>query len=256
MDEKSSSDRSRVANKLSPQKLAANQANAQRSTGPRTADGKARSRLNSLKHGLLASEAVNRTVDGDAARDQFEALVDSYADHLRPEGPIEDSLVEKIALADWRLKRLLRSETRSVYHEQVDQARSYAHFAEQYGGALGLKHPDIKAMHDAKIDGLTMPAKTEGALLLRYEAAANRDFYRALNELKKLQKERKAAEAEEAAATESEPGETSEDPPEDVSSELEKENYQTNPPNREMKPSEGVATRTNGEDPGGGAASG
>ena len=36
---------------LSDRELAARRANAQRSTGPRTAHGKARSRLNALKHG-------------------------------------------------------------------------------------------------------------------------------------------------------------------------------------------------------------
>ncbi len=36
---------------LSERELAARRANAQRSTGPRTARGKARSRLNALKHG-------------------------------------------------------------------------------------------------------------------------------------------------------------------------------------------------------------
>ena len=37
----------------SPRKRAANQQNAQRSTGPRTRMGKAQSRLNALKHGLI-----------------------------------------------------------------------------------------------------------------------------------------------------------------------------------------------------------
>lgn len=42
----------------SEKRLAANRRNAQRSTGPRTQDGKARSRLNAVKHGLAASLPV------------------------------------------------------------------------------------------------------------------------------------------------------------------------------------------------------
>ncbi len=48
----------------SSRKIAANRRNAQLSTGPRTAKGKARSKLNSLLHGLAATPAW--TVAGDA----------------------------------------------------------------------------------------------------------------------------------------------------------------------------------------------
>jgi hypothetical protein len=43
---------------ISARKLAANQQNARRSTGPRTPEGKARVRHNALKHGLLAKEVI------------------------------------------------------------------------------------------------------------------------------------------------------------------------------------------------------
>ena len=43
---------------ISPRKLAANQENARRSTGPRTPEGKAKVRHNALKHGLLAKEVI------------------------------------------------------------------------------------------------------------------------------------------------------------------------------------------------------
>jgi hypothetical protein len=64
----------------SPRKRAANRGNAQRSTGPRTPEGKAQSRLNGLKHGLaipatalpeLASDLAQlaQTLAGEAADD-------------------------------------------------------------------------------------------------------------------------------------------------------------------------------------------
>jgi hypothetical protein len=43
---------------ISKQKLAANRRNARRSTGPRTAEGKARSRRNALRHGLLCESVL------------------------------------------------------------------------------------------------------------------------------------------------------------------------------------------------------
>lgn len=42
----------------SPAQIAANRRNARQSTGPRTANGKAKSRLNALRHGLTAENCV------------------------------------------------------------------------------------------------------------------------------------------------------------------------------------------------------
>ncbi len=48
----------REKRRLSPKQLAARRNNAQQSTGPRTAAGKRRSALNSLKHGRYAKASV------------------------------------------------------------------------------------------------------------------------------------------------------------------------------------------------------
>ena len=52
----------------SPEKVAANRANAQRSTGPRSAAGKAQSRVNALKHGLAIPVSVHAEWSGEVAR--------------------------------------------------------------------------------------------------------------------------------------------------------------------------------------------
>ncbi len=49
----------RVLKAISERRLRANRANAQRSTGPKTAAGKARSRANAVKHGLSARALRN-----------------------------------------------------------------------------------------------------------------------------------------------------------------------------------------------------
>jgi hypothetical protein len=189
---------------------------------------------------LLAVEAVNRTLDGDAARAQFDALVDRLEEHFQPADPIEEFLVENIAIARWRQKRLMRFEVRSTLESQARIGRIYKEWSEEHEDR---EHPQVTRQRLAGVDGLPMPYEVDGKLLLRYEAAASRDFYRALNDLKKSQKERK----EHPEVLVDPPEETT---PEDDSSELENENFQTNPPNPEMKPSEAVATRTDGESPG------
>src|SRR5437660_4981924 len=95
---------------ISPRKLAANQENARRSTGPRTPEGKARVRHNALKHGLLAKEVIVPVGDEQEKRAEFELFLDDLWQHYAPVGPIEEMLVEKIAVAYWRLRRATRAE--------------------------------------------------------------------------------------------------------------------------------------------------
>ncbi len=81
--------------------LLANQANAQKSTGPRTEAGKARSRMNARRHGLTGQFYVMNEEDGLAytefERGLFRALV--------PVGEYEQQLATNIAQNHWRLNR-------------------------------------------------------------------------------------------------------------------------------------------------------
>ncbi len=96
--------------KVTPKKIEANRKNAKKSTGPKTAPGKAASRWNALKHGILAKEVVVPTADGKEKRADFDALLARLHKDLRPEAALEEMLVEKIAVCHWRLARVLRCE--------------------------------------------------------------------------------------------------------------------------------------------------
>ena len=98
---------------LSKRKLAANRANARKSTGPRTPSGKARSSLNALKHGFFADTVV---LPGDKTEsiDDFHALCDALRAEFAPVGPLEDILVERLAATYWRLRRTQRFEVLSI----------------------------------------------------------------------------------------------------------------------------------------------
>jgi hypothetical protein len=61
---------------VSPAKLAANRANAQHSTGPKTLEGKERSKQNSRKHGFFARQPLPQGPEGDQL---WEAYSDLYA---------------------------------------------------------------------------------------------------------------------------------------------------------------------------------
>ena len=66
-----------------PIKTLANQLNCLRSTGPRTATGKAMARANSLKHGLLSRNLI---IPGENAADYVALLAPLLAEE-QPVGP-------------------------------------------------------------------------------------------------------------------------------------------------------------------------
>ena len=103
----------RESPELTAAQLAAHRANAQHSTGPRTEEGKSRSRLNALRHGRWAtglawSEESLRALGEDAT--EFERLRE---DLLLAEGPSHDPLwelqIEDLARLYWRRRRLERA---------------------------------------------------------------------------------------------------------------------------------------------------
>jgi hypothetical protein len=91
----------------SQRKLDANRRNAQRSTGPRTPEGKAKVATNSCTHELCSRNAV--LPEEDPA--DFQTLLDGLRDLFQPANAFEDSSVRELACAEWRLRRALRIET-------------------------------------------------------------------------------------------------------------------------------------------------
>ena len=86
----------------SPEKLAANQANAQLSTGPKTPEGKKAASLNAVKHGLTARELVIRPEDQPV----FDELHAAYLSELQPNGILETGMFNSIVHAAWNLRRI------------------------------------------------------------------------------------------------------------------------------------------------------
>jgi hypothetical protein len=90
--------------------LAANRRNARRSTGPRTAAGKAVVRENALKHGFLSRHLI---IEGESPAD-FGQLLDDLLAEYRPVGVVESGLVEQVAICLWRKARFVRAEAALV----------------------------------------------------------------------------------------------------------------------------------------------
>ena len=134
--------------------LAANAANAQHSTGPRTPEGKARSSQNATRHGLTSTRLIVR----EDEREEFEQLQTSLLEEVHPEGALEQDVFTQLLHASWNLRRFRRLE------------------AEQFvDGVDPLADPNREKEMDR---------------LARYQARIERSYYRALKELRALQTNR------------------------------------------------------------------
>ena len=91
-------------------KIAANRANAKKSTGPRTEAGKAASSRNNTRHGLTAKQLLLDTEDPA----QYEALRKDLIESYRPANGAELMLVEEIAQNFWRLQRARNIEAENM----------------------------------------------------------------------------------------------------------------------------------------------
>jgi hypothetical protein len=164
-------------------RMTANRANAARSTGPKTPEGKARSRCNAFKHGLTGEGVV--LPNEDAA--EVERRLAAFQDELKPSGEIGRSLVRRAAFLSVRLDRSVSQETAAL-SVRVRQAMA------DFVAPEGLDSETVDRLR-AEAGALAMfdPSK-EATLARKYEAAAERGFFRALKELRQLEKQEKAAE--------------------------------------------------------------
>jgi hypothetical protein len=85
-----------------PAQIDANRANAQKSTGPRSVEGKSASRFNALKHGIDAASIV---IPGEDPAD-YDALATHYDSEFRPQSASESFHVDTMLRADWQKRRL------------------------------------------------------------------------------------------------------------------------------------------------------
>src|SRR5215208_1756330 len=197
----------------SARKAEANRQNAQKSTGPKTPEGKAAVSLNALKHGLLSKEILLPGEDEEALRELDERL----RGELQPVGVVEDLLVDRITSLLWRLRRLGHVEAGifalELYEHLLERARQeastyvkttqlddYSTVYETTTITDETKHEEalakvreMEAARDSESATLgrtfVRDAETANAFskLSRYETAIERGLYKALHELQRLQ---------------------------------------------------------------------
>jgi hypothetical protein len=133
----------------SPARRAANIANAQKSTGPKTDEGKARSRANAYKHGLAGEGIVQSPEEAAEVAHRYAEL----AAELKPADPVSEMLVHRIAATSLRLERSVEQEAQHI-------GRRRRHAVAEHDQAM-------QAEADALIAGLDDDPATSARRLLR-----------------------------------------------------------------------------------------
>ncbi len=99
----------------------ASRINGAKSRGPKTPEGKAITRFNGLTHTLCAAQAV---LPGEDPA-QFQAHRDALFDDWRPMSYTRSLLVERLAIASWRLRRAVLSESALRGRAADDAVRAF-----------------------------------------------------------------------------------------------------------------------------------
>jgi hypothetical protein len=164
--------------------IRANQKNAAKSTGPKTADGKDASRANSYKHGLTASKVLPEYEAAEVRR-----RYGTFCEELNPSGEVACQLVLRAATLSARMQRCVDHET-AVLTERVRQAEADFFPPEGVDEATAAK-----LRTEAGKRALFDPSP-EAILARKYEAAAERGFFRCLKELRQHERALKAVKDE------------------------------------------------------------
>ena len=172
-----------MSRKVSQKRLDANRRNAQKSTGPRTPEGKAKASANATTHGLsnargnpLAPGTLLHTEDPSA----FQALLDEYVVTYQPQHRDEYDLLTEAVYAKWRQQRLWIAETHQL---EIAIAENEADLQKSLPTANIHAHLANGVAHSERIL----------KLYLRYDAQFRRHYRQCLNDLCDLQDKRQSS---------------------------------------------------------------
>ena len=167
---------------------AASRANGQKSHGPTTAEGKAKSRFNALKHGIHAQAQI---MFDETAEDLAELAAELHEQYA-PADATERFLVDTLISNEWRLRRLRNVEA-DLWQAAVD-----AHLD---------NHPDMEEATSGDAFATSAPAFER---LQRIVNCCERNYHRALKQLIALQVARahglRSPQTKESKATSESPG--------------------------------------------------
>jgi len=154
-----------------------NKANAQKSTGPRTAAGKQRSSLNALRHGLTGQTIVLPSEDLAAYQRHSQSFLAEY----QPKGATETQLVQSLLDTAWQVNRAAAVETNlfSLGITEMEERIRASHPEAETALAMALAYRE----HNRAFANIGISRQR-----------LTRQFDRTLNQLRLIQADRRANE--------------------------------------------------------------
>jgi hypothetical protein len=197
---------------MTDKQLTANRRNAAKCTGPRTPEGKARSRWNALKHGLVATALIPPSLEPFEMPHTLESILTALREHFVPFGPVEGILVEIVAASYWRLARFYCAESGAAARaSRIAELRRGRHAAEvaavqraidelsrEPGGPdpfaaelLARRQAELARLAaedpEPELDRAALPGREDLITFGRHHAQITRDLHRAIFALERLQ---------------------------------------------------------------------
>ena len=173
--------------------IAANRRNAQASTGPKSAAGKAASTANALVHGFTAARTL---VLADENEEVFHALRQDVIASLDPLDTVQAALAQRIAVLLWRLERASRLEAEIFEYGEMRTQRSRERAQEEGepGDPCGSDDDEMRA--GAPLAALLVEDEASARAferLARHEGMLQRALNRTVQEFRRLRADTAAA---------------------------------------------------------------
>ena len=197
----------------------ANHRNAQKSTGPKTPQGKTISSRNAIKHGFYARDIILNTNTIKENPREYIMLSESVFNDLRPQGIFQEVLVRRIINCLWRSQRAITAETAHITQQMekaeemtaedffacVNKVREEEYYGSKYdkGHDLGPGYPPrpqpkpktdnpdepdfCDQLRHRRVGPKMLPDPTFLNSIIRYESHLNRQLTQAFKLLEHLQ---------------------------------------------------------------------
>lgn len=143
----------------------------------KTDEGKAVSKYNALKHGIL------KEVVSDYERDFYESITERLEDQFQPVGVLEKMLVDRIGVYYLKLYRVARAENeymRSLLNPRKTYEKSLMDSDIQFTETVVENEGYTAKINEYNVEKLS-------DIYLRYETTIENRLYKALHELQRIQ---------------------------------------------------------------------
>ncbi|MFN7918933.1 MAG: hypothetical protein U0Q16_02485 [Bryobacteraceae bacterium] len=137
----------------------ANRANAQKSTGPRTPEGKAVSSRNAVTHGLFSATFAVAPED----RDEFDIFLELQRDELRPQGINEELVFSNLVQAAWKTEKTRRLEAEALLEQNEAKLDRYTRYTAQFERAYYRALAELRKLQTERAlrEAATKTAETQ-----------------------------------------------------------------------------------------------